>query len=218
MKVLKTNQQAFTILELMIATMVFSVILLLVTTGIISIGKTYYKGALQARTQDTARNIIDEISRGIQFSGVVPIPTQPQNIASTPYPKTGGVYWFCVNGINYSYILDRQLGTDINEAVISYSSPCASYNPSAVPNAFKPKELLGTGMRLTALNVESLPNNSYRITVEVASGEFDLFSDLYNNDTGIVGPDGLYDSCKSGAGSQFCAVSRLSTIVQKRVI
>ncbi len=208
----------FTILELMIATMVFSVILLLVTTGIIQIGKTYYKGALQARTQDTARNIIDEVSRGIQFSGVDPVPTTPI-LPTTTYPAVDGQYWFCVNGINYSYNLDKQLGsTGVNEALISYDFPCASFIPSAAVAMLGHKELLGIGMRLTALNVENLNNNTYRITVEVASGEFDLFSDLYSNIDGTtVGSDGLYDSCKSGAGSQFCAISRLTTTVQKRV-
>lgn len=210
MKYKNFNQQAFTILELMIATMVFSVILLLVTTGILNIGKTYYKGALQARTQGTARNIIDEISRSIQFTGVTPWPTIPLNAASTPYPKPGGEYWACINNINYSYVIDRQLDTDVSKALISYDSPCFPYSPSAVPAARNPKELLGKGMRLTALEVMLVPGNSdvYNVTVEVASGEIDLF-----NLTA-----GISSSCKSGVGSQFCAISRLSTTVKKRVL
>ena len=223
MKFIKFNQQAFTILELMIATMVFSVILLLVTTGILQIGKTYYKGALQARTQGAARNIIDEVSRGIQFSGETVAFTTPLNAAATPYPQPGGKYGFCVNGVGYAYIIDRQLarspsGSDqVSKTLISYGTPCAGFTAQDVATV-SGRELLGIGMRLTALNVQSLGNNTFAVTVEVASGEPDLFSDLYKNIDGSVGTDGIFDTCKTGTGKEFCAISRLTTTVQKRVL
>lgn len=59
------NTAGFTIVELMIATVVFSVILILITTGIIQIGKAYYKGIIGSRTQETARKITDEVGRSI---------------------------------------------------------------------------------------------------------------------------------------------------------
>ena len=52
-----SGQKGFTVLELMIATTVFSVMLLLTTTGMIQIGKVYYKGLVTAKTQDTVRSI-----------------------------------------------------------------------------------------------------------------------------------------------------------------
>ncbi len=60
---LKANQQAFTIIELMIATTVVSVILLMVSIIMINIGGLYYKGFSQARTQDNLRSISDEVAR-----------------------------------------------------------------------------------------------------------------------------------------------------------
>ena len=217
MKQIQRNQHGFTILELMIATMVFSVILLLVTTGIINIGKTYYKGALQARTQDTARNIIDEISRGIQFSGVDALQTTPLNVVATPYPVAGGKYGLCVNDIRYAYVLDKQLATvnsgdKVTKTLISYNGSCSG-TPPLVENVatVTGKELLGLGMRLTALEVKSIGTNTFSVTVEVASGDRDLFDPPF-----ISG--NISASCKSGAGKEFCAISRLSTIVQKRVI
>src|SRR3990172_9120101 len=59
----------FTIVELMIATTIFSVILLIVTFGMLQIGRTYYKGITLTKTQNAARSIIDTISQDIQFSG-----------------------------------------------------------------------------------------------------------------------------------------------------
>ncbi len=235
---LKSNQQAFTIIELMIATMVFSVILVLVTTGILQITNAYYKGALQSRTQETARSIIDEISRGIQFSGEEVVTTRPYT-GDPAYPTAKKRYGICVGGVAYSYIIDKQLAwpppvpdpANQNPYVLtSYRPPggCTVYasgpaqviTPASVastyPGAYK--ELLGIGMRLTALDIIDNGNQTYTVTVEVASGEFDLFDDkLQNIDGTTLIPDGVNDSCKTGAGKQFCAISRLSTTVQKRV-
>lgn len=204
----------FTIIELLVATMVFSVILLLVTTGVLQIGKTFYKGALQSRTQRTARNIIDEIGRGIQFSGEEVVPTTPVNGAASPYPRSGGNYAFCINGIGYSFILDRQLdpapptGDKVQEVLISFVEPCSGFDPTLSGVTSKSgRELLGVGMRLTELSIVDNRDKTFTITVGVASGERDLFNPAA----------GIATGCKSGAGQQFCAVSRLSTTVQKRI-
>lgn len=68
------NSEGFTLVELMIATSIFSVILLLLTFGLLGIGQNYYKGRNSVRTQDTARRIMDEISQAIQFSAEPPSP------------------------------------------------------------------------------------------------------------------------------------------------
>lgn len=206
----------FTIIELMIATTVFSVILLLVTTGILQIGKTYYKGLLQSRTQEVARNITDEISRGIQFSGETVQPTTPF-APSPPYSNAtpGSRYGFCINGVGYAYIMDRQLavppsGPDQRpKTLIAYDETCSSFTVKNVTGV-SGRELLGRGMRLTDLNVQDNGDGTYTITVGVASGEFDLLrpNPARNN---------IRDTCLSGTGSQFCAISKLTTTVQKRV-
>src|SRR5437667_5654433 len=59
----------FTIIELMIATVIFSVVLLLITAGIMQVARVYYKGVTEANTQSTARSIVDTISQAIQFDG-----------------------------------------------------------------------------------------------------------------------------------------------------
>lgn len=218
------NQRAFTIIELMIASMVFSVILLLVTTGVIRIGNSYYSGALRSRTQDTARNIIDEISRGIQFSGVNIRNTE--NLPSSPAYSlaiNGSIYGFCVNNVSYAYIMDKKLtkntspGPDeVQYGLLSYDNNCSlSSDPADITNTatvaglIAKKELLGLGMRVTDLEVRSTgSNNMYEITVGIASGADDLF-----NETGTA----INKTCKSGAGSQYCAVSKLTTTVQKRL-
>lgn len=217
---IKTSKQTgFTIVELMIASTVFSVVLLMVSAGIVQIGNTFYRGTLQSRTQETARNVIDEISRGIQFSGQQVVGTGPQNI-TYPYPQAGREYGFCINGIGYSFMLDRKLavppsGPDQTaSALVSYevaSGGCSSYTVLSVASAMSEpnaKEMLGRGMRLTDLLVQDLGNGTFSVSVGVASGDRDLF---------IPDAPAVSDLCAGGRDSRFCAVSKLTTTVQKRV-
>jgi hypothetical protein len=66
-------------------------------------------------------------------------------------------------------------------------------------------------MRISKLEVLQLGNNTYTVNIRVAYGDDDLF--------GITGPNPVWGTivCKDGAGSQFCAVSDLSTTVQQRI-
>ena len=62
-----TNQTGFTIVELMIATVIFSMVLLVCSYAIIHAGRMYYKGMIMSKTQDTARKIIDSASDAIKY-------------------------------------------------------------------------------------------------------------------------------------------------------
>jgi prepilin-type N-terminal cleavage/methylation domain-containing protein len=62
------KSSGFTIVELMISTLVFSVILLVVTFGIVHFTNSYYRGINGSTTQDTARTIVDSVTQAIQFS------------------------------------------------------------------------------------------------------------------------------------------------------
>lgn len=73
---MRKDESGFTLTELMIATTIFSTILLLITLGLLSIGKNYYKGRNTARTQDVARRVIDEITQAIQYGEGSPGPEE----------------------------------------------------------------------------------------------------------------------------------------------
>lgn len=88
-KHLDHNAQGFTLVELMIATALFSSILLLITFGLLSIGQNYYKGKNSARTQDVARRVIDEISQAIQFGDAAPSPEIKPNIIRAYFKDPG---------------------------------------------------------------------------------------------------------------------------------
>src|ERR1043166_6625781 len=98
----KRPATGFTIMELRVATMVFGVVLLLVTAGIMQVARMYYKGVTEANTQNTARTIIDTISQAIQFSGGDVTPTP---LGALP----GNDYAFCVGDQQFTYRLGWQV-------------------------------------------------------------------------------------------------------------
>jgi len=198
-----SGEQGFTIVELLISSLIFSLILLVVTIGIIQISRVYYKGITESTTQNTARSIVDTISQAIQFNGGA--------VSTTLSPGPGTWSSFCVGGQQFSYRLGYQLvegtpsGNQTNKALLQTSLAGCSGNP---PAATSGRELLGTKMRISKLTVTSAGTNMYKVSIRVTYGD----DDLLNN------PTAANASCKGAtAGSQFCSISELTTTVVKRV-
>lgn len=206
------EQKGFTIIELLIATTVFATVLLAITYGLLQIGRTYYKGITSTKTQQAARNIMDDISRTIQFSkGTI----NTANMTTI----SGGIGRFCIGDRRYTYQLDRQL-VDTNPTsdqathilVADKNSGCTANRNMATAVTGTDRELMEPLMRLGKLNVQPVnaANSLWKIDVTVISGERDLLRDSDG--------DGIMDGCANVlSGTQFCAVSALSTIVQQRL-
>jgi prepilin-type N-terminal cleavage/methylation domain-containing protein len=206
----KSIQAGFTIIELLIATLVFSVVLILITTGILTFTKSYYQGINQSNTQNAARTILDNVSQAIQFSGVA---------VTSPITPNNGSQGVCVGSQRYSFLLGGQLWDDgtpdaaqhqVSHALMLDNSGLCTGAPAqnlkGTPVAGT--ELLQPRMRLSNLVVTGLGNGLYKVTVRVVYGD----DDLLNN------PTGTDASCKvSISGSQYCAQSELSTTVQRRI-
>lgn len=204
------KQAGFTILELMIATMVFSVILLLVTYGIIQIGNRYYKATLQSQTQTAVRNAVDEITRSLQFSG--------GPITSTTSGNSGA---YCVNGTQYIYVL-HEFQVPGNHIFYARPDPGGCVIPASYPT--DARDLLSNRMRIANFSIGNVGSNAhtFRVTLRVTSGEDDLLCspgvsgdcNTSTTSTNLNNPDLM---CKGQAGSQYCAVSELSTVVTQRL-
>ncbi len=198
----RKQERGFTIIELLVSTVVFSIVLLTVTLGIIQISRVYYKGINEADVQNTARSIMDTVTQGIQFSGSTVTVTSP--------PSIGNLQAFCIGNTQYSYKLGYQL-TDGTLGTNQTKTSLASKNVAGCDGAAAQtggKEFLSPNMRLSNFKVtEVSPDKLYKITVRVAFGD----DDLLNN------PTAANASCKSTTGSQFCSVSELTSTVYKRV-
>lgn len=185
------RMDGFTLIELMISMTILAVILLLIATTSISIGRIYYKGVTSSRTQETARSLSAQLSRTIQT-------TQPTNDAF------GNIGAFCVGSTRYTYAtVDSGVGSHL------YTD---TSNACTVPSSFTGgKELLPTGVKLTRFSLTHSVNNPklWTINIGVAIGDDDLFQ---RNPPG--GP--IVGCIAASQGGQFCDVAQLTTSVYGR--
>jgi prepilin-type N-terminal cleavage/methylation domain-containing protein len=206
---LRKQSAGFTIVELMIATLVFGVVLLVVTTAIMQFTRVYYKGITETKLQDINRNIVDSISQGIQFNG--------GNVTTTvANPAAGSSYAFCVGNLQYSYTTGYML-SDSPTAAQTYHALVANTvagctGSSAAQNVrsatISGRELLSPNMRISRLQVTNPSPNVYKVSVRI----------VYGDDTILNNPNAATANCLGQRqGTQFCAVSDITTTVVKRV-
>ncbi len=208
------SQSGFTILELMIATSVFSIILLVVAAGIISFTKQYVKGITTSNTQAVARSVMADVVQNVQFSG-----------GSISGDTTVNPAQVCIGNTAYYYVRGQQV-TGTQHGLVKDNSPCSSdgIDLSHLTPATQ-HELLNQHMRLAEFSFSQPDSSSTnaQITISVVSGEYDMLTDKNGNSlhSESGAPSDSFDwpsvRCKAGAGSQFCAVSRLTTFVQGRI-
>lgn len=203
----QADMRGFTIVELMIATLVFSLILLLVTMGVLQVNRVYYKGVTEANTQNVARSITDTISQAIQFNGgsITPLPT---NAA----PTAGNMYYVCVNNQQFIYWPGYQLvggtpGTHQTNRSLVQRTVAGSCAAPVAP--ISGRELISPNMRLSNLQISQIgTSNLFKVRVTVVYGDEDVLNS----------PTSLAPTCKSTQGNNhFCSVSDLTTVVEKRV-
>lgn len=202
------SQLGFTIVELLIATAILSLIILLSTVMISSIGSLFYKGIIQTRTQNNTRNISDDVAQHLKFSN--------GDLWSSSHVYAGvTINSYCVNGTRYSYVIGRQIGTIAH--VLWRDNPGASCTPVdltlATPiNAdgsasINGAEMIAPSSRLTVFSLTRATLTSpIAINVGVAFGDPSL--------TNAV--SGSSVKCLGAAGDSFCASVYQSTIVTQR--
>jgi len=198
----RLNQKAFTIIELMIATAVFSTILVMVTIMMISIGNLYYKGVNEARVQDDVRSITDEVAQHLELSDAGPLP---------PAVSPNGLnHAYCIGDTRYTFTLNRQIVTQTPHVLWRDTNPtpdsCSTTNTflTSPPPATNGSELIAPNSRLTFFSISN--TSPYTISVGIAFG-----------DTTLLNLSGINTTCKGNIGDQFCATATLTTTVTQRV-
>ncbi len=218
----ESNEKGFTILELLIATTVLSVILVMVSFVMVGIGNIYQKGINQARVQTSTRNITREVSEQLQLMN------RSSAFVGPSSPAPGRFKTFCFGDVRYTYVIGEQLGTDSSPEnpkiphVLWRDTPgaaaCAAgpaldlstNNANGEPNgsASGGTELGPANSRLTVFDISSTLSGLYTVNVGVAYGDTDLLTSP---------PIGPTVRCNSGAGNQFCSAAFLSTVVGRRL-
>lgn len=206
------KERGFTIMELLVATAVFGVVLLIIATAILQLSRLYYKGITETKVQTTTRTLVDTVAQAIQFSGAA--------VTTTPAGATaGGTTWtFCIGNQQYGYKLGQQLvdsSPGANQAVrtmvVRDLAGCTSASPAPDMSAGAPgRELLAPGMRLARFEVTTTDGSYYKVSARVVFGDDDLLT---------APPTAPNAKCRDNqrAGTQFCAVSDITAGVTKRV-
>lgn len=223
------RQDGFTIVEFMIATSVFGVVLLIVTAAVLFFGRTYQNSLYASATQAAAGNLVDVIGQSVKFS-------------STPITSTthsSGTRSYCVGTKQYLYVIGRQLdggnpsNTTRNAVVSRQNNSCLLESIITAQPSGGPQELLGKGMRLAKLDI-TVPNAAnpalYRVTAKVIYGDDDLLCSpnrvpgSCDETAGTLtaaqfqNPTISADlTCKPLSGSEFCTSSELSSTVYRRL-
>ncbi len=241
-----TREGGFTIVELMIALSILSVLLVTSTIILIQIGALYSKGVNAADLQNATRTVVADISGQLQFSGKVPLgcTTTPATCyanvndvdfgagnAQTLEPA-GTVYSYCIGNTRYTYVLNRELGTDTSKTTAHPDTTVTPHvlwrdtlktdatacpvldiavdNPSdSSTQSGSGYEMLGNHMRLIRFKIEQTPPSSgiYGVDVWTAFGDSDL-----------VASDGSgRPICVGGTGSQFCSTATITTQLTGRI-
>ncbi len=201
----KDPEEGFTIIELLVASTVFSVVLVVISVGLIQVTKLFYKGTTLTNTQEVARSIMDDISQAIQLSG---------DRVVTSIPGSSGSQGFCVGTRQYSYLTGVPLSNATpNNHVLVVVDPVngcggtTAQSMSSVSSASR--ELMGNNMRLGALSLQSVPGASglYNVTVRVVHGDDSVLDPATKTQCAANLP----------SGTEFCAYSELTTTVQQRI-
>lgn len=152
-----SNQSGFTIVELMIATVVFSLVLLVCSYAIIHVGRMYYKGMVMSRTQDVSKKIVDDVVETIKFHG------------TGTFISDEGCY--IIGSIRYKYSNDR-VESDSNFGLLKDSMSSCDQPPAGK------EEFVGKNMRLANFQIYFDSNSQvWAVDVTVSYGEDDDFED-----------------------------------------
>lgn len=196
----RMNAAGFTIIELLIATLIFSLVLILVTTGVMQFTRQYYKGVISSSTQNTARAIIDDVTRTIQFNTGSFYTLTSTTLTPNTDPSAPALGYCIGETKRYSFRLNAQVteGTadsnlhQSNHALITDGvSGCTTATPALDVRSrdiltnpdiqtgralLYPRELLGQRMRLSKFKIETVPNmvGTYTVTVRVIYGDDDM--------------------------------------------
>jgi prepilin-type N-terminal cleavage/methylation domain-containing protein len=202
-----TNQKGFTIVELMIASTILTTILVAASFVLVQIGRLYYKGVITSRTQDTARNLVESISRPSQLEG--------SNISPPVTNNLSGWTVRCVGNQRFSYILNA-VAVDGNPVALKDTvASLDECGQPAIAGGAGVESLLANNMRISELDIiENASTGMREISVVVLYGENDDFIPADINAT----PSRPLPTCKQQESSaQWCAVAAYSTRVFPRV-
>ncbi len=217
------KSSGFTIIELMIATTVFSIVILGMTAATTTMSKAYQRSIYNFNTQAIASELVDLLAQSVRFSSGSVMQS------GDPVADTGSL---CIGNRQVLYTFGRQVRDSISSTSSKYavvSRPNVGCKLDSIigntPALTNHKELLGRGMRLSKLTITRPTASYYQIDVRVIYGDDDLLCSNSVSGSCQESSPALTSSqlkstdlrCKPGKGSEFCSVVELSSTVYQRL-
>ena len=196
----------FTIIELLLATSVFSLVLLGALAGFLQAGSLFYKGVSLTQTQAVAKQVMDDVSANVAATTSVQAPE-------------GSYHYYCIGNTRYTYNLYKpvtppdsnfQAGGGyglLKDTVTGCPGPCDTSCGPSTATIHNATELLSSNMRLSQFDIAPAGpgSNLYNIKLTVAFGD---------STTTLQAGDTATPYCSGNTRTQqFCAVSTLSSSV-----
>ncbi|HUD07396.1 MAG TPA: type II secretion system protein [Candidatus Saccharimonadales bacterium] len=240
MKTKTTSQSGFTIVELLVATVVFAGVLLILTAGMIVITNNYFAGLIINRSQTATRTIMSDMTQSFQFAaGNSLVPSLPAILSYTNNSTKATTDGFCIGTEEFNYLSNYELTNSFNNPVVTPTNPNATSenvliefsNPSCTSSTTpldlsKPNtnwatsgpggisELMGPDMSLQYLTVTPFPTGCTSLctyNIDIQVA-YGGTSDL----TAATAPaHGSY--CSSNDAIESCHVSEMDTQVIPRI-
>jgi prepilin-type N-terminal cleavage/methylation domain-containing protein len=223
MRRVKLSQTGFTIIELMIATIIFAVVLMVIIASFMQVGRMFYKGVSLANTNEAARTLVDDISNDLKLN------KQPVGISTAGTKK-----YFCAGHHRYTFVLAGGSGSKVSSDDIDLdylrnpfnmragivqddtnggcSPPASSDSPG--------RQILGPDMQLNDLDFTPGFNGVFIHTHIVFYGVDDTvfdtnISSFKNSSTQPSNSSHAPDAFCSGdlLSTQFCAAADIKTTI-----
>lgn len=189
------NYAGFTVIELLIATAVFSVVLLVFVSSFLRISQLFYKGINLSNTQETARNAVQNIANDIQFYG-----NSPQFFPAQSY--------FCIGKHRYTYKVGTQYTPGSSTDIGIMKENVNACGPGA-PNISTAAELLDPGMQLNNIQFNNCQFGQCTISMHIV---------FYGSDPSVLTPNAQDPNAQCSGpdnSTQYCATADYSaTILQ----
>lgn len=206
----KLGKKGFTIIEVLIASMVFTTVLLLCMEGITRIAKVYIKNASISKTNEFAKAFTEEITQQIKYGSSVPV-----------YFKNSNNRLICVGGMAYVVKINRKID-DNQDVKKRRDDGCNNFKDNGFFDDPEAVSIAPPRSRILIFDFEEYVNNEipvkYKLDIRIALGDGDLMVD--NSGKNANEDDVILDQlkCKSGiAGSEFCSVITLTTVATRRI-
>lgn len=217
------KQSGFTLIELMLATIIFSVVLLIILTSFLQIGKMFYKGISFAATQESARSLIEGLSEDVRFAQRAVMCGTPAAPAHCPVTSVPNTFYFCVGLHRYTYVLGDKLdASEVNNPLkgiqkTTIQGDCADPTvPGGAGTA--PEQMLGTDMQVNKFEFSC--SSEGRCPMNIRLVFYGADPEVFASDLTPppASPFQASDAYCTGPllSSQFCGTMQINTLVLVR--